>query len=102
MALRMVYRASHINLLLIGALNVASARRANSANAIGSIADRLASGLAIAAACLLVVAFIREPGFTALYRPWTRLAVYSTFAAIIMELAAVLSAPRVIQPRGEP
>ncbi|MEA2345362.1 MAG: hypothetical protein QOF63_3531 [Thermoanaerobaculia bacterium] len=83
LALRMVYRASHINLLLIGAVNVFASRRVDRG------IERIASALAIAAAVFFVTAFIVEPGFAELFRPWTRLGVYATFAAILLEVAAV-------------
>jgi Mn2+/Fe2+ NRAMP family transporter len=83
LALRMVYRASHINMLLIGAVNVFASRR------IDRGIERIASALAIVAAVFFVVAFIVEPGFADLFRPWTRLGVYATFAAILLEVAAV-------------
>ena len=83
LALRMVYRASHINLLLIGAANVFASRR------IERVIERLASALLLAASLFFVIAFIVEPGFADLYRPWTRLGVYATFAAILLEVAAV-------------
>jgi hypothetical protein len=87
-----VYRASHINILLIGALNIASANRRATSTRVAHRLERMSSGLAIAAAGFFVLAFIREPGFAALYRPWTRLAVYATFGAIVLELAAIIGA----------
>ena len=70
-AQRMVYRASHINLLLIGALNIAASRRARSASRF----DHVAAMLEIAASGFFVAAFICEPLYAHLYRPWTRAAV---------------------------
>lgn len=85
-AQRMVYRASHINMLLIGALNIAASRRARSASRFAIAADRLAAILEIAASGFFVAAFIVEPLYAHLYRPWTRAAVYCTFAAAIVEV----------------
>lgn len=90
LALRMVYRASHINILLIGAFNIASANRTAASTPTVSRLELGSSGLAIAAAGFLVVAFIREPGFAALFRPWTRLAVYATFAAIVLDVVGIV------------
>jgi len=87
-AQRMVYRASHINMLLIGALNIAASRRARNASRFAIAADRLAATLAMAASGFFVAAFVREPLYAHLYRPWTRAAVYCTFAAAIVEVAA--------------
>src|SRR6185295_13803854 len=83
LALRMVYRASHINLLLIGAVNIFASRR------IEHSVERIASALVMAASLFFMIAFVTEPGFADLYRPWTRIAAYSTFGAIILEVAAV-------------
>jgi len=83
LAPRMVYRASHINLLLIGAVNIFSSRK------IERSIERIASALLLAASLFFGIAFIVEPGFADLFRPWTRLAVYATFAAILLEVAAV-------------
>jgi len=85
-AQRMVYRASHINMLLIGALNIASSRRARSAGRFAIVTGRLAAMLAIVASGFFVVAFIFEPLYAHLYRPWTRMAVYCTFAAAIIDI----------------
>ena len=93
-AQRMVYRASHINMLLIGALNIASSRRARSTERVAIAADRLAAMLAIVAAGLFVAAFVREPLYAHLYRPWTRAAVYCTFAAAIIDVIAMSIAKR--------
>jgi len=90
-AQRMVYRASHINMLLIGALNIASSRRARSAALAAILIDRLTAMLAIAAAAFFVAAFVREPLYAHLYRPWTRAAVYCTFAAAIVDIIAIAS-----------
>ncbi|MBV8545470.1 MAG: hypothetical protein JO093_24655 [Acidobacteria bacterium] len=90
-AQRMVYRASHINMLLIGALNIASSRRARSAERAAILIDRLTAMLAIAAAAFFVAAFVREPLYAHLYRPWTRVAVYCTFAAAIVDIIAIAS-----------
>jgi hypothetical protein len=89
-AKRMVYRASHINMLLIGALNIASSRRARSAGRFATAADRLAATLAIVASAFFVAAFIREPLYPHLYRPWTRVAVYCTFAAAMVDVIGVV------------
>jgi hypothetical protein len=85
-AQRMVYRASHINMLLIGALNIASSRRARSDGRFAIVAGRLAATLAIVASGFFFVAFILEPLYAHLYRPWTRVAVYCTFAAAIIDV----------------
>lgn len=87
-AQRMVYRASHINLLLIGALNIAASRRARSASLLAIAADRLAAMLEMATSGFFVAAFICEPLYAHLYRPWTRAAVYCTFAGAIVEVVA--------------
>jgi hypothetical protein len=87
-AQRMVYRASHINLLLIGALNIAASRRAQNTSRFAIAADRVAAMLGIAASGFFVAAFIREPLYEHLYRPWTRAAVYCTFGAAILEVVA--------------
>jgi len=89
-AQRMVYRASHINLLLIGALNIAASRRARSVSRFAIAADRLAALLAIAASGFFVAAFICEPLYAHLYRPWTRAGVYCTFAAAIVDVIAMV------------
>jgi uncharacterized membrane protein YfcA len=91
---RMVYRASHINMLLIGALNIASSRRTRSGEHWAIAADRLAAMLAIVAAGFFVAAFIREPLYAHLYRPWTRVAVYCTFAAAMVDVVAMSIATR--------
>lgn len=93
-AQRMVYRASHINMLLIGALNIASSRRARSTGRLALAAERLAVMLAIVAAGFFVAAFVREPLYAHLYRPWTRAAVYCTFAAAIVDVIAMSIANR--------
>jgi hypothetical protein len=93
-AQRMVYRASHINMLLIGALNIASSRRALGTERVAIAADRLAAMLAIVAAGFFVAAFVREPVYAHLYRPWTRAAVYCTFAAAIIDVIAMSMAKR--------
>jgi hypothetical protein len=85
-AQRMVYRASHINMLLIGALNIASSRRASSSGRFAIVAGRLAGMLAIVASGFFVVAFICEPLYAHLYRPWTRAAVYCTFGSAIVNV----------------
>lgn len=87
-AQRMVYRASHINLLLIGALNIVASRRVRSTSRWAIVFDRVTAMLAIAASGFFVVAFVREPLYAHLYRPWTRAAVYCTFAAAIVEMIA--------------
>ena len=81
---RMVYRACHLNLLLIGAYCVASGARKGVAPAPERYVEAAAAALTIAAAGLMAWAFIHEPTYTNLYRPWTRLAVYSTFASVIL------------------
>ena len=88
-AQRMVYRASHINMLLIGALNIASSRRARSVGGVAISLDRLAALLAIIASGFFVAAFVREPLYAHLYRPWTRIAVYCTFAAAMVDVIAM-------------
>jgi hypothetical protein len=93
-AQRMVYRASHINMLLAGALNIACSRRARSAGRAAILADRVAAFLAIAAAAFFVAAFVREPLYAHLYRPWTRVAVYCTFAAAMVDVIAMSIATR--------
>jgi hypothetical protein len=87
-AQRMVYRASHINMLLIGAMNIASSRRARSTERFAIITDRLAATLAIVASAFFVAAFVCEPLYAHLYRPWTRVAVYCTFAAAMVDVFA--------------
>ncbi|MEA2236080.1 MAG: hypothetical protein QOC81_804 [Thermoanaerobaculia bacterium] len=94
LAIRMVYRASHINMLLIGAFNIASANRAIASTPIARRLELTASGLAMAAAGFLILAFIFEPGFAALYRPWTRVGVYATFGAIFLEVVGMMSTRR--------
>jgi hypothetical protein len=90
-AQRMVYRASHINMLLVGALNIASSRRARSAQRFAIFADRLAAMLGIVAAGFFVAAFVREPLYAHLYRPWTRVSVYCIFAAAMVDIIAIAS-----------
>ncbi|MEA2329109.1 MAG: hypothetical protein QOE68_4068 [Thermoanaerobaculia bacterium] len=90
LVLRMVYRASHINLLLIGAVNVFASRR------IERSIERIASALLMAASLFFVIAFVVEPGLADLFRPWTRLGVYSTFGAIVLEVVAVSYSRRVV------
>jgi hypothetical protein len=60
-AQRMVYRASHINMLLIGALNIASARCARSGGRVAIAADEIAATLGIVAAAIIsVIAILSE------------------------------------------
>lgn len=90
---RMVYRACHINLLLIGAANVLAARRSKACGV-----EVLAAGLAIVAAGFFVIAFVKEPRYANPYRPWTRAGVYSIFGAAVLEVVAAAVA-KVAKPR---
>jgi hypothetical protein len=90
----MVYRASHINMLLIGAFNIASAGRERSAIATARIADGVASVLGMAACGFFAAAFVREPAFPGLYRPWTRLGVYSIFGGAVVQVLVLWLSPR--------
>jgi hypothetical protein len=88
-AQRMVYRASHINMLLIGAVNVASSRRMKRTGPFPIFTDRFTAILGIVAAAFFVAAFIREPLYAHPYRPWTRVSVYCTFAAVIVDVIGI-------------
>ena len=90
---RMVYRACHINLLLIGAFCVASGARKGTAPAPERYIEAAAALLTVAAAALALWAFIREPHYANLYRPWTRLAVYATFSSVILRVTIYFASP---------
>lgn len=90
---RMVYRACHINLLLIGAYCVASGARKGVAPAPERYVEGVAALLTVAAAGLAAWAFIREPLYANLYRPWTRLAVYATFSSVILRATIYYARP---------
>jgi hydrogenase-4 membrane subunit HyfE len=81
---RMVYRACHINLLLIGAYCVAAGARREKVPIREQYVEGVAALLTIAAAALALWAFVREPLYANLYRPWTRMAVYATFTSVIL------------------
>jgi hypothetical protein len=46
--------------------------------------------LAIVASGFFVAAFVREPLYAHLYRPWTRVAVYCAFAAALVDVVNVV------------
>jgi len=89
---RMVYRACHINLLLIGAYCVAGGARKGVAPVPERYVEGAAAALTIAAAGLAAWAFIREPLYTNLYRPWTRLAVYAVFTSVGLRVIVYFAA----------
>jgi hypothetical protein len=86
---RMLYRASHINLLLIGAANVLSGRRPKARGV-----ESIAAAMTIVAAAFFGIAFLTEPSYSNLWRPWTRVAVYSIAIAAGLEVCSALIRPR--------
>lgn len=85
---RMVFRASHIYLLLIGAVNVAFGAGERHARGLQLALSRIASVLALWAPLPLIVAFCVEPLLTPFHRGWTRAGLYSVFAAAVLQTIA--------------
>jgi cell division protein FtsW (lipid II flippase) len=78
-AKRMVYRASHINILLIGAANIACSGRTGRKRL-----ETIARVLLIGAGAFFLIAFALEPSYANLHRPWTRIGVYMTAASAVL------------------
>ena len=94
---RLLYRSTHIYLLLAAVTNLglglylspASARWRRVLQAIGSI-------LLLVAPWLFLAGFCTEPYLSELQRPWTRPAVYGSFAGALLHLAAAVGTRRTI------
>ena len=84
---RMLYRSTHIYLLLSASINVMTGlylRRAESTS------RRLLQGLGSVALLvgppLFLAAFCQEPYLSGLARPWSRIAIYLTLAGVVLHL----------------
>lgn len=97
-AQRMLFRASHIYLLLIGAVNVAFGAGERHARGLQLALSRIASVLALWAPLPLIVAFCVEPLLTPFHRGWTRAGLYSVFAAAVLQTIANFL-PRSVEDR---
>ena len=84
---RMLYRSTHIYLLLSASINVMTGLYLRPAE---STARRLLQGLGSVALLvgppLFLAAFCVEPYLADLARPWSRIAIYLTLAGVVLHL----------------
>ncbi len=91
-ATRMLFRSTHLYLLLTSLLNLALGLYATDAPAgWRRVTQRLGSLLVLAAPPLIAVAFLHEPWLTDLDRPFSRPALIGTLVGMLLHL---LSRPR--------
>lgn len=94
---RMIYRSSHIYLLMASVINLAVALNFSPhKNGFGQKLQLIMSILVIVSPVLLLTGFFVEPSLSAFNRPYSRLALYALFGAGM--LMTVLS---VNQKEGE-
>lgn len=84
---RMLYRSTHIYLLLSASINVMTGLYLRPAE---SSARRLLQGVGSAALVvgppIFLAAFCEEPYLSGLARPWSRFAIYLTLAGVVLHL----------------
>ena len=93
---RMLYRSSHIYLLLVSITNVViGAYYSKDVPVVPAPVQALVSGVLLASPVALLAGFFLEPGLQELSRPFSRPALYALFGtAIILALAKLFWNPR--------
>lgn len=89
---RMLYRSTHIYLLLSASINVMTGLYLRPAE---STSRRLLQGLGSVALLvgppLFLAAFCVEPYLSDLARPWSRIAIYLTLAGVVLHLLSAVT-----------
>ncbi len=86
---RLLFRSSHIYLLFSGLLNcLAGLNRATPTEPWRRAAGLLGSLLLLATPPLFVLAFFYEPWLTGLARPYARIGIYLSLAAVLFQMLA--------------
>jgi len=89
-ASRLLFRSTHIYLLLSALLNVGLGLYLQSARGHWPrLLQRTGSALVLAGPLLFLAAFLQEPFLGELLRPWTRPAVYGTAIGVGLHLMAM-------------
>lgn len=89
---RMLYRSTHIYILLSGIINLMLGLYLYEASSgMHRILQIVGSALILLSPFALLVAFASEPQMQDLARPWSRPALYSTLAGALCHLVASLS-----------
>jgi hypothetical protein len=92
---RLLFRSGHINLFFAAVMNaMVGLYHVPAASAWRRLFQTMGSTLLLAAIVLCGIGFLVEPGLTDLERPYSRLGIYGTLAALVFSLLAAWPASR--------
>lgn len=88
---RMLYRSTHIYLLLSASINVMTGLYLKQAESSARrMLQCLGSAALIVGPPLLLAGFCQEPYLSGLARPWSRIAIYLTLAGVVFHLLSAV------------